>query len=234
VKAIEVGEPALLVDGRLRPVKLTKSVELLAYLAWNGGSASREDVISHLFDSRNDKAANAYLRMAANGVRDLLSDDCLQINADVVLWTFGALESDFTVLQTRYLRLRNVHGAQRFALATAALEDISSREYMAGSRSGWVVEQRARWATLLLDVRHAAAEAAFEVADYGSAHTLVDQVLEQDPYRERAWRLKMRVAGAVGDGDRVISSYRACAAALHDIAISPADSTRRLLQQLRS
>jgi hypothetical protein len=43
----------------------------------------------------------------------------------------------------------------------------------------------------------------------------------------------MRIAGSLGHDDRVIARFRDCQAALAQIATAPADSTRRLLEQLR-
>jgi hypothetical protein len=47
------------------------------------------------------------------------------------------------------------------------------------------------------------------------------------------WRLKMRVADAIGDPDRIIAAYRACERALARLDTRPPGSTRRLLTDLR-
>jgi LuxR family transcriptional regulator, maltose regulon positive regulatory protein len=54
-----------------------------------------------------------------------------------------------------------------------------------------------------------------------------------DPYRERAWRLAMRIVAAYGDDDRVIAVFRRCERALVEVGIAPSPSTRRLLDALR-
>ena len=58
-------------------------------------------------------------------------------------------------------------------------------------------------------------------------------MLAEDPYRESACRLAMRVAGAVGDEDGVIAAYRRCSSALGELGAQPSDSTRQLLTHLR-
>jgi ATP/maltotriose-dependent transcriptional regulator MalT/DNA-binding SARP family transcriptional activator len=234
VHVTEFGDPGIMIDGRWHKLKLVKSVELMAFLAARGGSAPREDVITCLFDSKNDKAASAYLRMAVNGVRECFPERrCLEIGSDTVDWVQGELESDYTKTRTTLVRLRNVQGRQRLDLALKALAEVPDGEYLPGTRSGWVTDQRRRWNDLLTDIRHDAASAAFEIADYATASTLIDEVIERDQFRERAWRLKMRVAAAVGDGDGVISAFRGCEAALTALKIAPTDSTRQLLQRLR-
>ena len=68
---------------------------------------------------------------------------------------------------------------------------------------------------------------------YDDAATLARQALADDPYREGAWRLVMRVASALGDDDGVVRAYRACEQALAEVGATPAPTTRRLLDQLR-
>jgi DNA-binding SARP family transcriptional activator len=59
------------------------------------------------------------------------------------------------------------------------------------------------------------------------------QALEVEPLREAAWRLKMRIANALGDEDRVIRCYHDCERAFASIGATPAPSTRELLTLLR-
>jgi DNA-binding SARP family transcriptional activator len=61
----------------------------------------------------------------------------------------------------------------------------------------------------------------------------VNAILEQDPFREGAHRLEMRIAGAIGDEDRVITAYRRCEQVLGELGIAPSSSTRQLLETLR-
>ena len=58
-------------------------------------------------------------------------------------------------------------------------------------------------------------------------------MLAEDPYRERGWRLAMKIASAVGDADGVIAAYRGCAAALRELPTDPSLATRALFDRLR-
>jgi hypothetical protein len=79
----EFGTPAILVDGTAVQPKLTKSTELLAYLAAHDGRASREDLLDDLFDGRADDSARAYVRQALNRLREVLPDDApLNVGTD--------------------------------------------------------------------------------------------------------------------------------------------------------
>jgi DNA-binding SARP family transcriptional activator len=58
-------------------------------------------------------------------------------------------------------------------------------------------------------------------------------VVGDDPLREVAWRLLMRVFDALGDDTGVIRSYHDCERALTQLGTSPSPSTRQLLERLR-
>jgi DNA-binding SARP family transcriptional activator len=230
----ELNQPALLIAGRRTEPKLIKTVELVSYLASEGPVVSRPELIAALFDSKNDKSANAYLRMAVNGVRQHMNaQDAIISDSTHVRWNGGRLTSTFVETMASYRRMRNVTGTERLRLATDVLKHVADHEVLPGARSPWVAQHRQRWTDLVLDIRHTAAEAAYESGNYGIAYSLSEQVLRQDPYRERAWRLAMMVASAVGDTDRVIAAYRRCEAALEELRTEPSDSTRQLLDRLR-
>jgi ATP/maltotriose-dependent transcriptional regulator MalT/DNA-binding SARP family transcriptional activator len=230
----ELDRPAIVVGGRRYEPKLIKTVELLSYLAVEGPEVSRADLIAALFDSKNDRSANAYLRTAVNGIRSLADDpDCLHSDGPQVRWSGGPLNSTFVETLVCYRRMRTVTGHDRLRLALETLNRVSGKEMLPGARSPWAAGHRDRWTSLVLDIRHTAAEAAYEEPSYGLAHQLVSQVLAEDPYRERAWRLAMRIASAVGDTDGVIAAYRGCQSALRELPAEPSPATRALFDRLR-
>jgi DNA-binding SARP family transcriptional activator len=233
VTAVELDRPAVIVGGRRHEPKLLRTVELLTYLAIDGPVVNRAALTGALFESKNDKAASAYLRMAVNDARQITGvHDCITYDATQVAWTNGRLSSTFLEVSAAYRRVRSVKGAQRLRLAMELLGQVATNEVLPGARSPWVNEHRMRWADLVRDLRQTAAEAAYETAQYGDAHRLVREVLGEDPYRERAWRLAMHVAAAVGDTDRVIATYRDCESALRELPAKPSAATRALFDAL--
>ena len=94
-------------------------------------------------------------------------------------------------------------------------------------------ERRERLGGLRADARLDAARLAFKAGRYTEAGELAEAALGEDPFRESAWRLRMRVAGIVGDEDGVIAAYRGCADALDTLGARPSDATRSLLGSLR-
>jgi DNA-binding SARP family transcriptional activator/tetratricopeptide (TPR) repeat protein len=233
VRVVELDKPAILVGGVRQEAKLLKTVELLSYLAIEGPVANRARLVAALFESKNDKSANAYLRMAVNTVRQMIgSSDSIVSDGAQVRWNHGRLTTTYAETMAAYRRLRNVTGSERLRLVTRLLDDVSGREILPGARSPWAAEHRLRWSGLVRDLRQTAAEAAYESANYGLAHRLVRAVLVEDPYRERAWRLAMNVASAVGDSDQVIAAYRGCESALSQLSVKPSAATRDLFDRL--
>jgi DNA-binding SARP family transcriptional activator len=227
----EVGSPAIVIDGRGVQPKLTRSVELLACLAAHGGDVGRRVLLEELFGGRADDSARSYLRQAIRGLRDVLGDDApLLVDADRIAWTDDQLTSDSIALRRDVQQAQLLHGRDRLAALTAL---IDPGEFLPEARSPWADERREALRRLLLDARLAAAEIAFELGELEQAEAFVQGVLREDPHRESAWRLSMRIAGALGQEDRVIARFRDCRAALAEVATVPADSTRRLLEQLR-
>lgn len=124
-------------------------------------------------------------------------------------------------------------GRHRLDALHDALTIPAAGEYLPAARSTWVDRRREELRSLVDDALIAAAEAAFELGDLRLAERHVQHALRHDPYRETAWRLSMKIAGAMGHDDRVIARYRACQEALAELSVTPADSTRELLKQLR-
>lgn len=128
------------------------------------------------------------------------------------------------------LRLR---GGPRLEADLRALEVVDRGELFAGSKSEWVQARRTDLARLATDVRLDAAEVAFELGALEQSERLLKLVRREDPYRESAWRLSMRIASAMGQDDRVIALYRSCRDHLAELPTEPSASTQRLLTQLR-
>jgi DNA-binding SARP family transcriptional activator len=234
VEVREFGTPAIVVDGMAVQPKLTRSVELLAYLAAHTGPASRGELLDDLFGGRADDSARSYLRQAVNRLREALPPDApLAVDADAVAWNDEHLTSESIRFRSAVQQALHVHGRERLAALVLALETVERGEYLPGARSRWAGERREELRDAANDARLAAADAAFGVGELEQAEAQVQRVLRDDAYRESAWRLSMRIAGALGHDDRVIARFRSCQAALAELATEPAASTRQLLAQLR-
>jgi DNA-binding SARP family transcriptional activator len=237
VELREFGEPAILVDGRPAPrPRIAKSYELLAFLTSRSRpEATREELLTALFDGRTDESARSYLRQALHQLREVLPEEVELVSdgARVSLGESLLVSSESSRLERLLAEAARLQGEQRLDATLSALAIADRGDYLPGMGAAWAEDRRDSLSRLVADARLGAAELAFAAGRYGEAERLVDAILERDPFREGAHRLKMRIASAIGDEDRVITAYRRCERALGEIGIGPSSSTRQLLETLR-
>jgi len=236
VDIVEFGRAAILVDGEQVHPRIAKAVELLARLLSGGRvPVSRDQLLEDLFGERIDDSARAYLRQAINQLRQLLpGDDGLAVRDGMLtLRRDISIASQSARLEASFGEAARLAVEDRLPALEAVLAVLDSGEYLPGFRSRWVDDRRQALGEMATSARFEAAEAALAVGRYNRANELNQMALRADPLREAAWRQQMRIAGALGDGDAVISAYRHCRNALRELGVEPAASTRDLLQTLR-
>jgi DNA-binding SARP family transcriptional activator len=236
VELREFGSVEILVAGRRVRPRIAKACELLAYLITRAGErAERTELLDALFDGRNDDSTRAYLRQAVHQLRRALPEGAGPVieNGCVRLGEEIRASSESTRFEARIAEVARLRDAARLAATLEALALFDRGEYLPGLKSGWVDERRRRLADLAADARYEAAELTFAAGRYGEAQRLNSRVLAVDPFREGAWRLKMRIANSLGDGDGVIRAYRGCRRALASLNAAPSSTTHHLLQRLQ-
>jgi DNA-binding SARP family transcriptional activator len=236
VEVAEFGRLAASVDGCEVSPGLSKSLELLAFLASHDGEdVSREALLEALFDGRRDGSSSSYLRQAVLKLRKVIPDVLVQDPRQGVVRLNPQVR---TVTESRRLagllgQAAAMQGEEKLKLLLAALRIADRGAYLPSITSIWADERRQRLDELVASARLDAAEAAFAVGRYSQAAQLAEQVARADPYREAAWRLLMRVADTLGDRDRVIAAYRACERALAEFGAEPSPATAALLRASR-
>jgi len=231
----DLGAPGLVVAGEERRPRIAKSCALLAYLLEEGPAATRTELLEALFDGRADGSTRAYLRQAAHGLRQVLPAgvDLVADGDQIVLHGGDRVQSDTRAMQASLARAAALVGPARARATERALEANGRGEYLEGVECAWAQQRRSELAALVADARIDLAVVALEESRFDAAAAVLQQVLTDDPYRERAWRLLMRVCAAQGLGDRVIEAYRRCEAALAEVGLAPSESTRLLAGGLR-
>lgn len=232
----EFGEPALIVEGHrvVRP-KIRKSLELLSYLLSSAkGDVSREEVLTALWNGRDDDSTRAYLRQALRHLRDVLPEGISVTAEGDTLSVEGAITSESHELEAQLAEAARDPGPGRLGYLLEALELAGRGEFLAGSSDvRWVDDRRARLESVLSDVRLDAAELLLDADRHLRALALVDETLDADPLLERAWRLRMRALGLLGDYDGVTAAYAQCTSALAEIGLEPSAATSELARALR-
>ncbi len=237
VQVLEFGKQAVLLNGEEVRVRLSKSFELLVFLANHDQSAAtRNECLQSLFDGRTDEAAASYLRQATLRLRNILPDSLEVDRASGRISLTGRMR--VTTESERLIHLlaqaTGLRGAERLRTLLRACEIADRGTYLPGVRSDWVEERRMYLARLVSGARGEAAELAFAEGDFRQAADLAEEMLREDPFRETAWRLKMRLAQAVGDDDRMVETYRDCQRALGEIGAEPSAATAQLFKDLRA
>ena len=236
VELVEFGGTAIILNGTEARPSLAKCYELLGFLAArNGAPASRDELLNALFDARADESARSYLRKTIIGVRRLLPPDAVCVGDDgrVGLSPDVVLASESVRLEHELAAAARLQGSELVTATEDALAPLSRGEYFPGVRSAWVDDRRQQLAEAATTARAAAADAAYAADQYPDAQGLAEAVLAADPLREGTWRTLMRIRSAVGDYDGVITTFAQCEKVLRAAGITPAPSTRTLLNQLR-
>jgi DNA-binding SARP family transcriptional activator len=237
VELLEFGAPAILVDGAPAPrPRIAKSYELLAFLlSRERATAGREELLSALFDGRSDDSARAYLRQAMHQLREVLPSEVRLVSEPIRTWLVdpAGVSGESSRLEAALAQAARLQGDERIEATLSALAVADRGQYLEGLSSLWIEERRERLARLVADARQDAAELCFVAGRYADAARLVDATLGQDPFREAAHRLEMRIANATGDEDRVIAAYRRCERRLGELGTTPSSTTRQLLETLR-
>jgi DNA-binding SARP family transcriptional activator len=236
VELREFGRCAILVDGVPARPRIAKTYELLSYLTTRPGlSADRDELLDALFDGRADPSTRAYLRQAIRWLRHVLDtpEAVVAENGQLRLGDAVTVAGESTRLEVLLAEAARLQGADRLDATLAALAIADRGEFLPGVHTRWADARRESLASLLADARLDAAELAFAAGRFDEADRLAGRVLEAEPFRETAWRLRMRLADALGAGDSVIRAYQGCERALAQVGTTPSRTTRELLERLR-
>ncbi|HET6509044.1 MAG TPA: BTAD domain-containing putative transcriptional regulator [Baekduia sp.] len=231
----EFGEMTLCVDGEDVDPGMTKSLELLAFLATRTSmSASRAELLEALFEGREDESAKAYLRQALRRLRRVLPDDAvLTDKGHVRIADRAVVTVESTALEAKLAEAVRLRGKARLAATQEALALVDRGEYLSQLRSLWAEDRRRDLSQAAADARFDAADLLFRSGRFDEARLLCERALREEPLRERGWRQLMRIAGSTGDDDALLAVFQACQEALGEFGVTPAPSTTQLLDQLR-
>ncbi len=230
----EFGRLAVVDDDSSIELKLAKSMELVSYVAASG-SATREELLGALFDGRADDAARSYLRKAIHHAKKTLPGilDVDPADGAVEIARSARVTTDSERFASLVRQAPRLRGADRAAVLTEALELYDRGPFLPDCVSRWAGDRRQELATHACAARLDLADVLMETGDLQGAQAYVERVLEDEPFRESAWRSRMQLANLLGDGDGVIAAFRSCERALAEFDARPAASTRQLLESLR-
>lgn len=236
VKVTEFGSTSVIINGQEVSPRISKSYELMAFLAsCHGWRASRDDILDSLFHGRATKSTHTYYRQAVHHLRAILPDrgDLVSQSGTLGFRDGITVESEAAQFEAKIAEASRLRGTDRLGATLDALSMYEHGEYLSGVEATWVADRRLRLEELATNARYEAAELAFVAERLDEAEELCDVVLRDNPYHEAAWRLRMQLAGALGDESAVIKAYLDCAHALAQLDAKPTSTTKVLLERLR-
>jgi DNA-binding SARP family transcriptional activator len=235
VELREFGQRVLLVNGEEARPRIAKTYELLALLASRApAEVERSELLDTLFDGRADASARSYLRTTIQWLRHCLPEGAVIADGGrVKIDGAVAVVTESARFESQLAEAARHPGEERLAATLEALATYDRGEYLPGAHSTWADERARELAELANDGRCEAAELALSAGRYDEAHRLTAQVVRAEPYRERAWRIAMRIAETRGDEQGVVRAYQSCELALARVNATPSTTTRRLLHSLR-
>ncbi len=227
----EFGEARILVDDKPLPSALSKSVALLSHLVHDEHhSAERSDLLGILFDGRTDRSALSYLRQILHRLRTQLPDGTLIVtDGSIRLGDGVAVTSESQRLEEELSQAARLRGADRCRATEDALSRIGDGTFLRAISSTWATRRRREVSGLRAAARLDIATLRFAAGDLWKAQAHCERAIREQPGREAAWRLLIRISRALGDDDGVAESYRRCEEALAELGRRPGAMTSSLV-----
>ena len=229
------GNPKLMADDQAVSLKSHKGLALLAYLAIERITHSRDSIATLLWPEFNQSRARANLRRTLSALNKSPVRDWLQSDRDTI---------------TLHLEERDQVDVVAFSqlLANGSIEDLEQAValYQADFLANFYVpdsELFEIWATTQREqLRRQALEALSQLSDYyldHNAFSRAEQVarrqLSLDPLHEPAYRQLMQVYAQTGRQAEALRQYQLCVQTLLDeLDVTPSQETTALYKHIRS
>jgi DNA-binding SARP family transcriptional activator len=231
-----LGGLELRLDGRpLPPVESSRAEALLAFLLLHGPAAQpRQRLAFALWPDSTEAQARTNLRHVLHNLRRALPhlDRFLEVTPRTLRWRAEATGwLDVAAFEAALARADREADGGLAALREAVA--LYRGDLLEGRHDEWLLGERERLRQRFLGALERLAallEARGELAD---AVGHAERLLREDPLREDAHRLLMRLHDARGDRARALRAYHACAATLErELGVAPSAPTRQLYEAL--
>ncbi len=207
-----------------------KSQSLLAFLIFHRNQSHSREKLMDMFwgDSPSHKARRS-LSTALWHIRQCFPDhDPLEANSLTVQFSFDGI-----------INLDADHFEQKVKLGTFSelreAIDIYQGGFLDGFYNDWVIRERFRLETLLIEALSKLMIYQEKAGDFSSALSTGHQLMEIDSLHENAHRLLMRVYCALGQRNLALEQYHLCRQIVGDeLNVEPMVETTQLYQAILS
>lgn len=207
-----------------------KAVALLAYLAHNGGPATRSRLAALFWPGLPDERARGNLRRLLHNLTTLLPGCLVAERQQVQLQGYWADTAAMGAL---------AEAGSLDALAAAA--DLYRGPFLDGiflddcpEIEAWLTQERERWHERAARLLGEVADCHEQRREWSAALHAIDRLLALEPWRELAHQVRMRLLALSGRRDSALAQFEACRRILADeLGLDPAPETVALYEQIR-
>ncbi len=218
--------------------------DIFCYIATSKHRRVDKEVLIDAFWTDEDLAAIeknfhptiSHIRKALNSKQSfkqnflVFRDGAYQLNPELS-YSIDTEEFETAIAEAEKAKREKLTEAFRENLEKA--NELYRGEFMAGVYESWAEERRNFFAEQHARVLNALAKLAFTDKSWSSAIKFAGEILKNDPFREDAHRLIMKVYAAQGKRSSVVEQFETLQNLLkNELGVAPAPETRRLFQEL--
>lgn len=223
----------LIVDGVPRCSRRTKVLELAAYLALHPEGVERHRLQERLFPDADPRRGGNYFRQVVHKLRQATGVNLARTALGHVCWADGLYVDSTDLRFERMIReAYGLQGEERLDRIESTLSIVQG-PYLPESELEWAEERRNELEVMIVDAALEGAQLALSLGFMERAKKAASFAISRDPFCESAYCVRMRVEGALGSSHAVLAEYQRLTAALTELGVEPAQSTRQLVRELR-
>ncbi len=220
----------------LAPLGSARAESLLAYLLLHREAAQpRQRLAFLLWPDSSEPQARTNLRHLLHVLRRALPDPdrYLEVTPRTLRWREDAAWwLDVAAFEEAISRAEREPGDQERSTLRAAVE-LYGGDLLQSSYDEWLLEERERLRRRYLQALERLVELLEAGGEHAEAIGYAERILREDPLREAAYQVLMRLHDARGDRARALRAYHACAATLErELNVEPSAATRRAYEAL--
>jgi ATP/maltotriose-dependent transcriptional regulator MalT/DNA-binding SARP family transcriptional activator len=202
--------------------------EVLIDAFWGDDDLAAIEKNFHPTISHIRKALNSNQSFRQNFL--VFRDGAYQLNPEL---SYAIDTEEFEAAVSEAEKAKREKDADAFRENLEKANEIYRGEFMAGVYENWAEERRGFYAEQHARVLNALAKLAFTDKSWSNALKFAGEILKNDPFREDAHRLIMKVYAAQGKRSSVVEQFETLQNLLKtELGVTPAPETRRIFQEL--
>ncbi len=214
---------------------LVSAQRLVALLCERPGAEwGRAELAQLLWPDASEEAIRSRLRTALVQARSVLGANAIAGDKQSLCLDPSGLEVDVWEAKALIRRANIADDPGKEEAALRQLLAVACRPYLAGQSGDWIEGAQRRWRQRTTDARFRLAEIAEAEERWGVAAELVEEILEDSPYDERAWLALLRLSSRRGTHVEVCARMDLASQKLRGMGARFSPGTLSLADSVRS